>query len=87
LGAAASGLVSALRKKFRGTLERVEATATTGVHWQITWRDEPAVKPGQRVSKKKAPMPLQVLGFKLEELRDARLAPLVDFKGRQTHQD
>ena len=87
LGAAASGLVSALRKKFRGTLERVEATETTGVHWQITWRDEPAVKPGQRVSKKKAPMPLQVLGFKLEELRDARLAPLVDFKGRQTHQD
>jgi ribosome maturation factor RimP len=87
LGAAASGLVSALRKKFRGTLERVEATATTEAHWQITWRDEPAVKPGQRVSKKKAPLPLQVLGFKLEELRDARLAPLVDFKGRQTHQD
>jgi len=87
LGAAASGLVSALRKKFPGTLERVEATATTEAHWQITWRDEPAVKPGQRVSKKKAPMPLQVLGFKLEELRDARLAPLVDFKGRQTHQD
>jgi ribosome maturation factor RimP len=39
------------------------------------------------VSKKKAPMPLQVLGFKLEELRDARLAPLVDFKGRQAHQE
>jgi len=87
LGAAASGLVSSRRKKFRGTLERVEATATTEAHWQITWRDEPAVKPGQRVSKKKAPLPLQVLGFKLEELRDARLAPLVDFKGRQTHQD
>ena len=87
LGAAAAGLVSALRKKFRGTLERVEATADTEASWQITWRDEPAVKPGQRVSKKKAPMPLQVLGFKLEELRDARLAPLVDFKGRQTHQE
>ena len=87
MGAAASGLVSANRKKFRGTLECVEATADTEASWQITWRDEPDVKPGQRVSKKKAPMPLQVLGFKLEELRDARLAPLVDFKGRQAHQE
>jgi ribosome maturation factor RimP len=87
MGAAASGLVSANRKKFRGTLERVEPTADNETPWQITWRDEPAVKPGQRVSKKKAPLPLQVLGFKLEELRDARLAPLVDFKGRQTHQE
>ena len=26
--------------------------------------------------------PLQVLGFTLDELRDARLAPIVDFKGR-----
>jgi ribosome maturation factor RimP len=90
MGAAASGLVSANRKKFRGTLSRAVATVDSEGHeasWQITWHDEPAVKPGQRVSKKKVPMPLQVLGFKLEELRDARLAPLVDFKGRQTHQE
>jgi ribosome maturation factor RimP len=87
MGAAASGLVSANRKKFRGTLERVEAGADRETGWQITWRDEPAVKPGQRVSKHKTPLPLQVLGFKLEELRDARLAPLVDFKGRQTHHE
>ena len=87
MGAAASGLVSANRKKFRGTLERSSATESEASGWQITWRDEPAVKPGQRVSKHKAPLPLQVLGFKLEELRDARLAPLVDFKGRQAHQE
>ena len=87
MGAAAGGLVSANRKKFRGTLERVQVLAQGDTSWQITWRDEPVSKPGQRVSKKKAPMPLQVLGFKLEELRDARLAPLVDFKGRQTHQE
>jgi ribosome maturation factor RimP len=87
MGAAAGGLVSANRKKFRGTLERVQVPAQGDTSWQITWRDEPVSKPGQRVSKKKAPMPLQVLGFKLEELRDARLAPLVDFKGRQTHQE
>ncbi len=77
MGAAAGGQVSANRKKFRGTLER----AASG--WQITWRDEPQVKPGQKVSKKKEPAPLQVLGFQLDELREARLAPVVDFKGRR----
>ena len=77
LGAAAGGQVSANRKKFRGTLERAEAGG-----WQITWSDEPPPKPGQKVSKKKAPVPLRVLGFQLDELREARLAPVVDFKGR-----
>ena len=77
MGAAAAGQVSANRKKFRGTLERAEAEG-----WQIVWRDEPAVKPGQKVSKKRVPAPLQALGFALDELRDARLAPIVDFKGR-----
>ena len=50
--------------------------------WQIVWRDELVVKPGQKVSKKRELPPLQALGFALDELRDARLAPLVDFKGR-----
>lgn len=75
--AAADGQVSANRKKFRGTLERAESGG-----WQIVWSDEPAVKPGQKVSKKRVPAPLQALGFTLDELKDARLAPLVDFKGR-----
>ena len=86
MGAAAGGLVSANRKKFRGTLARAESAPAADAGWQITWRDEPAVKPGQRVSKHKAPAPLQVLGFTLEELREARLAPLVDFKGRPADQ-
>ena len=77
IGVAAAGQVSANRKKFRGTLERSEAGG-----WQIVWSDEPPVKPGQRVSKKRVPAPLQALGFALDELREARLAPLVDFKGR-----
>ena len=76
-GEAAAGQVSANRKKFRGTQERAESGG-----WQIVWRDEPAVKPGQKVSKKRVPAPLQALGFALDELRDARLAPIVDFKGR-----
>ncbi|MBC7605316.1 MAG: ribosome maturation factor RimP [Ramlibacter sp.] len=81
VGAAASassdGGVSASRKKFRGTLEKA------GEGWQIVWSDEPSPKPGQRVSKKKVPAALQALGFKLDELREARLAPIVDFKGRR----
>ncbi len=78
IGAAASGQVNANRKKFRGTLERSESGG-----WQIVWSDAPPPKPGQKVSKKRAPVPLQVMGFTLDELREARLAPIVDFKGRQ----
>ncbi len=83
MGAAAAGQVSASRKKFRGTLERV-AQGDGGVGWQIVWSDEPAPKPGQKVSKKRVPPPLQALGFTLDELKEARLAPLVSFKGRGT---
>ncbi len=81
MGAAAGGQVHASRKKFRGTLEKV--VAADGVAgWQIVWSDAPPVKPGQKVSKKRSPPPLQVLGFSLDELREARLAPIVSFKGR-----
>ncbi len=87
MGVAAAGQVSANRKKFRGTLERVvcaegqDGVAISG-QWQIVWSDEPVVKPGQRVSKKRPPAPVQALGFSLDELREARLAPIVSFKGR-----
>ena len=84
IGAAASAgsTVSASRKKFRGTLERVLSVAGQP-GWQIVWSDEPAVKPGQIVSKKRIPAPLQALGFTLDEVGQARLAPVVDFKGRR----
>ena len=72
-----AGQVATNRKKFRGTLERGAAG------WQIVWSDEPARKPGARVAKKKTPAAMQVLGFTLDELKEARLAPIVDFKGRQ----
>lgn len=77
IGSAAGGQVNANRKKFRGTLERTDEGG-----WQIVWSDEPPVKPGVRVSKKREPAPLQALGFTLDELREARLAPIVNFKGR-----
>ena len=91
--AAAGGQVNATRKKFRGTLERGILGRGAGINgvevanWQIVWSDEQAVKPGQRVSKKRAPAPLQALGFTLDELREARLAPIVSFKGRGVKDD
>ncbi len=78
MGAAAAGQVSPSRKKFRGALERAPAGG-----WQIAWSDAPPGKPGRKVSKKKGPAPMQVLGFALDELREARLAAIVDFKGRR----
>lgn len=78
VGADANGQVNANRKKFRGTLER----ASDAKGWQITWVDEHRVKPGQKVSKKRAEPAVHVLGFKWDELREVRLAPIVDFKGR-----
>lgn len=82
MGEAAQGQVNAKRKKFRGTLEIAELGG-----WQIVWSDAPEPKPGVRVSKKKAPQPMQALGFTLDELREARLAPIVDFKGRKAKSD
>jgi ribosome maturation factor RimP len=77
LGAAAGGQVAANRKKFRG---RLAHGAEGG--WQVSWSDEPTPRPGQRVSKKREVAPLQVLGFTWDEVREARLAPIVNFKGR-----
>ena len=75
--------IHANRKKFRGTLEKPDALeGVPAKGWQIVWREEMVVKPGAKVSKKRALAPLQALGFTQDELRDARLAPIVDFKGR-----
>jgi ribosome maturation factor RimP len=51
--------------------------------WQITWRDEPTSKPGMRPARVKKDLPVQALQFNLSELREARLAPIVNFKGRK----
>ncbi|MEO6016364.1 MAG: ribosome maturation factor RimP [Polaromonas sp.] len=82
VAASAGSTVAASRKKFRGTLERAEPQGGKA-GWQIVWSDEPAVKPGQKVSKNRIPAPLQALGFTLDEIHQARLAPVVDFKGRK----
>lgn len=79
IGVTDSG-VPANRKKFRGTLE----VGSSSGFWQIVWSDEPPPKPGQRVSKKRVPAPLKAMQFSLAEVREARLAPIVDFKGRKS---
>lgn len=81
VGAAGAGQVPANRKKFRGQLGRAD-----GGGWQLVWSEEPPAKPGQRVSRKREPAPLQAIGFTLDELKEARLAPVVDFKGRRPRQ-
>jgi ribosome maturation factor RimP len=78
IGATDSG-VAATRKKFRGSLERAEQAG----HWQVVWSDEPPPKPGARVSKKRPPAVFQALTFTLDDVREARLAPIVDFKGKK----
>jgi ribosome maturation factor RimP len=77
VGEAGAGKVAANRKKFRGTLEKA------GDGWQVVWSDEPEAKPGRKVSRKREPAPLQALGFRLDEVKEARLASIVDFKGRR----
>jgi ribosome maturation factor RimP len=76
------------RKKFRGTLQR-SPPEEVAAPWRVVWRDEPS--PGQKVGKKtgqkKALAPLQVLCFSFDQLREARLAPLVNFKGRAAKND
>ena len=45
------------------------------------------VKPGQKISRKRGPKPMSAKGFTLEETRDARLPPIVDFKGTASFKD
>ncbi len=78
--------IATSRRKFRGTLEKapVQTGATAQVAWQIVWLDEPKpIKPGAKVSQKKIDAAAQsALGFEWHEIREARLAPIVNFKGR-----
>ena len=83
VAAVAGSTISANQKKFRGTLERPEQAGDSAPTWQIVWSDEPVGKPGQKISKNRVPPQLQAMGFTLDEIHQARLAPVVDFKGRK----
>ncbi len=80
------------RKKWRGVLmvaAEAAAGAAPGQNWRLVL---PAVKPLSRTAAKKLakagePVPAsateQTLDFNLDEVREARLVPVVDFKGRR----
>ena len=61
------------RKKWKGVLARGDAG------WRLVL--EPTV--GKNAGKAAADAPLRVLDFVLDEVREARLVPVVDFKGRK----
>ncbi len=89
IGAQAAGQVNALRKKFRGRLERgpqsqaALAQVALVPMWRIVWSEEPAPVPGRKPGKSGQQVALQALAFRLDELKEARLAPIVDFKGKR----
>lgn len=80
IGSAASGSdVAHNRKKFHGVLHPSEGGEGA---WELHWSDAPKPKKGVRVSKHKKEAPVQVLGFTLDELQSARLAPELSFKSK-----
>lgn len=81
IGAAAAGQVAANRKRFRGVLHKGPPEGG-GAAWQLSWSDEPAAPVKGRRPRKAADQAVQVMGFDLAEVREARLAPIVNFKGR-----
>ena len=83
VAATAGSTISANQKKFRGTLEQPTQSGGSAPTWQIVWSDEPPGKPGQKISKHRVLPPLQAMSFTLDEIHQARLAPVVDFKGRK----
>jgi ribosome maturation factor RimP len=74
------------RKKYRGELRTLEAD---GAFRLVLASDKPVAKPGARAGAKRAKPAAegeaaeQALDFSLDEVREARLVPVVDFKGRR----
>jgi ribosome maturation factor RimP len=67
------------RKKYKGTL--LARSEAAGEAWRMVLAAPEVVVP--KGTKKPAPPPEQALDFLLEEVREARLVPVVDFKGRR----
>jgi ribosome maturation factor RimP len=96
VAAGSGGAVNANRKKFQGRLEAVEVAAGADAQvpsntrcWQLVWQDDVlsatakvGQKPGKKALERQAQAPWHALGFEWHEVRELRLAPVVDFKGR-----
>lgn len=65
------------RKKYQGVLHALPEG------WRLVLAPPAAVKDGKGSGKSTAPRAEQALDFSLEEVREARLVPVVDFKGRR----
>ena len=79
------------RKKYRGELRALEGE---GAFRLVLPSERAPAKPGAKVSAKRAAAPVnadaagapdaeKALDFSLDEVREARLVPVVDFKGRR----
>ncbi|MDO9074326.1 MAG: ribosome maturation factor RimP [Rubrivivax sp.] len=73
------------RKSWQGVLTLAAPVAADGA--APAPADDPGPAPGAWSLVFKDGKAEQVLGFKLEEVREARLVPVVDFKGRKTRSD
>ncbi len=75
------------RKKYKGVLlakletEPEAVGGAGGEGWRMVLTAPEVIVP--KGTKKPAPQPEQALDFLLEEVREARLVPVVDFKGRR----
>ncbi len=75
------------RKKFRGQLLAHEAAGGKGWRLVLTPPADPSAKKGVPPKKKAAEAaPQQVLDFVFDDVREARLVPVIDFKGRSAAQ-
>lgn len=72
------------QKKFAG---RLEAAPQGQDGWVLVLEAEEQKKTGKVGARKKAAVeePAMALGFTLDEVREARLVPVVDFKGKKVH--
>jgi ribosome maturation factor RimP len=75
------------RKKFRGQLLAREVADGKGWRLVLTPPADPSAKKGAPPKKKAAEAaPQQVLDFVFDDVREARLVPVIDFKGRSAAQ-
>ena len=76
------------RKKYQGELQVQDAALAQAAQWRIVLVAEPGVKPTRAQLRATAgaaggAQSDQALDFSLDEVREARLVPVVDFKGRR----
>ena len=73
------------RKKYQGELQVQDEALALAAQWRIVLIAEPGVKPtrAQLRATAGAAQSDQALDFSLDEVREARLVPVVDFKGRR----